>query len=418
MVTAGQPRCPVHPLTREYNPLVAPQIDDPLPIWARARAEAPVFQSEALGGWVVSRYADVVDVLRDAVSFSPGVERKMFGPPCPEAARILAELPPLGEVKAHSAEPPVHTKLRRYLQPAFSPRRIAAQEPVFRELAEDLVDRFETRGGGEFYHDYAYRFPLQVVARFVGLPEDDYERVREWAAQQQELRYSTPDAETQIIAAKGQRDAFAYTLDLVARRRAEPTDDLLSWIIQDSDSSDDPLTEEQLASQVTSLLTAGHETSAHFLVMLVRRLLTDRSQWEKLVADPSTAASLVEEGLRTDGPVQTLWRRTKVDVEIGGQPIAAGSRVALIVGSANLDDSTFEQPGTYRPGRPDLGRHVAFGRGIHTCVGAGVARLESKVTLEVLASRLPRLRIAADDEPLFLPSATQRMAQRLMLEWT
>lgn len=405
-------------LEERYNPFLPPQLDDPGPVWAKAREECPVFFSQVINSWVVTRYEDVLNVLRNPEVFGPGIERKMFGRACPEAEELLNQLPPLGSMKVHSSEPPVHTKLRRYLQPALMPRKIAAREPEFRRLANELIDEFEPRGHGDFYQDYAYRFPLEVIAHLIGLPRQDLEQIKTWTDLQAELRYGDPSPAEQITLAQSQLDQFGYVVDLVTRRRREPGNDFLSWIIADSDASDDPLTDEQLASQATSLLTGGHETTSHFLTMLVHRLLQDRQRWEILLADPAKAPALIEEALRTDGPVQSLWRRAKNDAVVGGVEIPAGDRLSIALGSANLDPSVFEQPDAYNPDRSDVSKHIAFGRGIHTCVGAGVARLESRITLELLSSRLPRLRLADDDGYMFKPGATQRMAERLCLEWS
>jgi len=417
MEQASRSQCPVTGLTQRYDPMTAPQLDDPFPVWARAREEEPVFYSRVLGAWVVTRYEDIIEVLRDPGTFGPGVERKMFGDTHPEVLAILARLPRLEDTKAHSAEAPVHTKLRRYLQPALMPRRVASLEPTLRDMANSLVDGFQRHGRGDFYHDYAYRFPLLVVCHLLGLPDVDHGRIRDWADRQHQFRYTEMSLTDQLIAAQAQLDAFAYNLDLVARRRACPGDDLLSWIIEDSDRSDDPLSEEQLASQVTSMLTAGHETSSHFLTLLLRRVLGEHGLWQSIVADPSRGPAIVEESLRLDGPVQSLWRRAKADAVVGGVPMPAGARLSLVLPSANRDPAEFDAPANFRLDRANVGHHIAFGRGIHTCLGAGVARLESWITLDVLARRLPELRLAADDGLLFKPSATQRQAQRLYVEW-
>jgi cytochrome P450 len=410
-------QCPARPLGDEYNPFVQPQLDDPYPIWARARNERPVFFSTVLNAWVVSRYADVIEVLRHHDIFGPGIERKMFAEPSPEADRLLAGLPPLEGMKIHSSEPPVHTKLRRYLQPALMPQRIAALEPEFRRISNALVDSFQPRGSGDFYQDYAYLFPLEVISHLIGLPRQDFARVKEWTDFQVQLRYGTPSAHAQVGLAQSQLDSFAYTVDLVKRRRAEPGTDFLSWMIQDSDSSDDPLTDEQLAAQATSLLTGGHETTSHFVTMLMHRVLSERPLWEALVANPADTPAILEEGLRMDGPVQSLWRRAKVATMIGDVAIPAGARISVLLGSANRDAAVFDRPDRFDPARTDISRHIAFGRGIHTCVGAGIARLELSVTLAVLAARLPKLRLAAGDGYTFKPGATQRMAERLYLAW-
>jgi cytochrome P450 len=411
--TAG---CPRHALADEYNPFRSPQLEDPGPVWARTR-EAPVFYSSVLSAWVVSRYSDVVEVLRRHDTFGPGVQRKMFAEPSPAADALLAQLPPRETIKIHNSEPPQHTKLRRYLQPALMPRRVQPLEPEFHRIANELVDAFATRGSVEFYEEYAFPFPMNVIGKLIGLPEADFEQIKEWTDLQVQLRYGTPSAQEQVSLAQSQLDSFEYTRTLIRTRRANPGQDLLSWMIQDSDASDDPLTDDQLAAQVTTMITAGHETTAHFVTMLMHRLLTERHLWEALVADPKNSASLVEEGLRTDGPVQSLWRRVKHDTRLGEVDIPEGARIAVLVGSANLDDETFGEASHFEVGRANVGSHVAFGKGIHTCPGAWIARLEVRSTLEVFATRLPTLRLADEPGYLFKPGATQRMAERLHLEW-
>jgi cytochrome P450 len=340
----------------------------------------------------------------------------MFAEACPEADRLLAELPPLELTNPLASSHPVHTKLRRYLQPSFMPRRVASLEPDIRAIAESLVNSFAPNRCGDFYADFAFRFPLRVIFRLLGLPEDRQDEIKEWANQRLQLRYGNLSAKDQITAAKAQRDYHRFTMDLVAERRAHPADDLLSWIIRDSDASDDPLSEVQLAAQVTSMLTAGHETTAHWLTLVVHRLLSEPGRWAQLAATQPTPAE-TDEYLRLDGPVQSLWRQTKADTHIAGIAIRAGERVSVVLASANAEDEVFPDGRTFKPDRPNVTHHLAFGRGVHTCVGAGLARLEGRIALDVLRARLPDLRLAAEDGFLIVASATQRSAQRLLVEW-
>jgi cytochrome P450 len=377
-----------------------------------------VFYSTVVNAWVVTRYDDVISVLRAPEVFGPGVEHRMVSEPCAEADRILARLPALDQVKINASEPPVHTKLRRYLQSAFFPHKVAQLEPKFRAMANDLIDGFAPRGRADLYRDYSYPFSLSVVSSYIGLPEEDRIRTRAWIEQIQKLRYTYLTAEEQVAAANGMVEAYDYTLELVHRRRAEAGDDLMSWIIQDSDSSEDALTDRQLASQALTLISAGHETTAHFLTMLVHLVLEDPSRWAALVEDPSTTSPFVEEALRISGPVQSLWRRAKADTEVGGIPIRAGERLSLLLGSANVDDRIFQTPERVDVTRANVAQHMAFGRGIHTCVGAGLARLEANLSLELLATRLPTLRLSGTKEVRFVPSSSQRAARGLDVEWS
>lgn len=415
--TPTRSACPVHDLSAEYNPFTAPQVDDPFPYWQQAREE-PVFHSDVLDAWVVSRYTDIVSVLRSPAVFGSVASRKMFGRECPEADAILAQLPPLSETNPLASEPPVHTKLRRYLQPAFTPARVAGWEEELTGIAHSIIDGFESRGHGDFYEDYAYRYPLVVVSRLIGLPEEHIDQVKTWASQRVELRNADLSPEEQVVAARAQIDYFDFTLDMVSDRRKNPGDDLLSWIIQDSDASEDPLTDAQLASQATSLLTAGHETTSYYLTIALWRLLERRDLWAQIASDTTLREKVMEETLRLDGPVQSIWRLTKKDVELGGVTIPAGQRVSIVLASGNYDDAVFDNAKEFRLDRPNATQHMTFGRGIHTCVGAGIARLEGRISLGVLATRLPRLRLSSGAALTFKSSATQRIPKELLVEWT
>jgi cytochrome P450 len=413
-----QGQCPVGGLEGGYNPFVAPQLEDPYPVWARAREGQPVFRSDVLGAWVVTRYDDVVGVLRDPVMFGQNSGRKMFAQACPEADRILAELPPLSEVVSSASDGATHKKLRRYLQDAFLPRRAAVLEPRLRGICSDLINGFEGDGRGDLYEVFAYPYPFLAICDLVGLPEEYHEQVTRWADSQAKLRYGNLSPQEQVVLAGDLRDFYVFNGAFVRRRRAEPGDDLLSWIIQDSDASEDPLSEAQLAYQIQVLLSSGHETSTSFVMMVMARLLRDRARWASLAADPGSAKAVVQELLRLDGPVQSVWRRARAGAVIGGVEIPEGDLVSLVIGSANADAAAFASPLDFEPGRANANRHVGFGRGVHSCVGAPFALLVAEIEIESLAARLPKLRLAADPGLVYEPSANMRKPQQLNVEWT
>ena len=364
-----------------------------------------MFYSNVLEAWVVSRYEDIVAVLRNPTLFAQYSEVRAVGAMCPAAAKIMDEAPRPEGTLILATNPPMHTKLRKYLQPAFMPRRIAHLEPRLRQLANDLIDDFEPNGSGNFYSDYAYRFPLLVVCRLLEIPGESLEQIKVWASDRMRLRHANLTPDEQVFAATGWRDYFQWALDLVQSRRAAPGDDVISEIIRENDESDEPLLDTQLASQVNTMLTAGHETTALWLTIGLHRLLSDPGRWAQLVADGSAAGTFLEESLRIDGPTQGIWRQTNGDAEVGGVAIPAGGKMAIVLASANTDDGVFEAPRVFDPQRKNAGQHMTFGRGIHTCIGSGLARLEGRVSFETLASRLPNLRLAADDGFAFRPSA-------------
>jgi cytochrome P450 len=415
-MTQGQ--CPVGGLEGGYNPFVAPQLEDPYPVWERAREGRPAFRSEVLGAWVVTRYDDVVRVLRDPVMFGQNSGRKMFAQACPDADRILAQLPPLSEVVSSAADGETHKKLRRYLQDAFLPRRVAVLEPRLRVICGGLIDGFQGDGRGDLYEVFAYPYPFLAICDLVGLPEDCHAQVTRWADSQAKLRYGNLSPDEQVRVAGDLRDFYAFNGEFVRRRRAEPGDDLLSWIIQDSDASEDPLSEAQLAYQIQVLLSSGHETSTSFVMMAMTRLLRNPARWASLAADPGSAKTMVQELLRLDGPVQSVWRRARPGAVIGGVEIPEGDLISLVIGSANADAAAFASPLDFEPGRANANRHVALGRGVHSCVGAPFARLVAEIEIESLAARLPKLRLAADPGLVYEPSANMRKPHHLNVDWT
>jgi cytochrome P450 len=404
-------------LSDTYNPFTSPQIDDPHPVWARAREQEPVFYSTVLAAWVVTRYDDVAWVLRDHATFSSVGGSKPLTTPTPEVAEILARVPDAQQMDVLTSDPPRHSRLRQYMQDAFTPKRIGGLEPDLRTLAEELVDRVAADGTCDFYQAFAHPFPLSAIGRLIGLRDVDDLPLTHWVTCNIQLKWGNLDPEAHLTAARGRVDFYDFGLRLIAERRAAPGDDLLSALIVDSDASDDPLTEPELVGQIMTLLTAGHETTANWLTLALYRLLQEPGRWEAFCSDRSLLAAVVEETLRFDGPAQGLWRTATRDVAISGVLVPAGARLSAVVGSADRDHRTFRDPDEFDLARPNAKQHLQFGRGIHTCVGAGLARLEGRVAFDVLADRLPGLALVDGGAMTFAPNAIQRVPRRLLVRW-
>ena len=409
--------CPFHDLRREYNPFEAPQKDAPYSAWGYARSKEPVFFSEVLGAWVVTRYADVDYVLRNPEIFSSDVDNGL-NPLSPEVLELLDGVPDYRDIIMLVTDPPRHRRLRQFMQKSFLPKLVQPWTVDFEQLASDLVDQIEPKGRGDFYADFANPFSLYVLGSLMRLPRDTMTTVYEWATKDMLLRFGQPTPEQARAGALARRDYYDFGCELVRQRRAEPLDDFLSAAIVASDASDDPLSEGELVGQVMSLLIAGHETTANWLTLAMRCLLADRSRWEMLVQRRVKTAQLVEETLRFEGPAQAVWRKPTREVELGGANIPAGVLMSVVIGSGNRDPEAFEDPDSFDVDRPGLEKHVAFGKGIHVCVGAGVARLEGRAALDVLSQRLPQMRLDERREPMsFVPNAIQRMARGLFVRW-
>jgi pimeloyl-[acyl-carrier protein] synthase len=369
----------------QFNPLLPEFIEDPYPLYHRLRAEDPVHQSP-LGLWVLSRYDDILMLLRD-----PRFGRRGF------QALISARFGRAGLGPSMLLQdPPDHTRLRTLVNKAFTPRVIEGLRGWIQQMVDALLDAAADRGEMDLIADFAYPLPVSVICEMVGVPAQDRDRFRHWsndvARSLDALVLADPDV---VARASAAGDAMnAYFRDLVAERRRAPRGDLLSALIAVEEAGD-RLSTEELFANVVLLLLAGHETTANLLGNGVLALLRHPEELLRLRRDPSMIESAVEELLRYDSPVQRVSRITNEDVTIGDRTIPTGSLVLALLGAANRDPAHFAGPDRLDLTRED-NRHLAFGWGIHFCLGAPLARLEGQIAIGSLLRRMPRLSLATD----------------------
>lgn len=387
--------------------------------YARMREESPVHLQPGLDGetpiWFVTRYDDVVALLTDSERFV--VDPTLALTPDEIAAREAdSSFEPDERVNENllSKDGADHRRLRRLVTNAFTPRMVEQLRPRIQGIANDLVDRVAERGSMELVDDFAFPLPITVIAELLGIPVEDQARFREWS-NSFVLPPMTPELQEQL--ARHTDEFVAYLDDLFARRRSEPTDDLVTAMVQAEDAGDH-LSENELYSMVVLLIVAGHETTVSLITNAVLALLSNPSQLAELRADRSLLPSAVEELLRYDSPVErTITRWAAVDVELGGESIRRGELVIAVVGSANRDASQFADPDSLDV-RREGGKHVGFGRGPHFCLGAALARLETEIALATLLDRLPNLRLAiAEDDLYWRPIPIFRSLASLPVAW-
>ena len=386
--------------------------------YALMRAESPVHLQPGLDGetpiWFVTRYDDVLALLTDNERFV--VDPKLALTPEELAAFEDAGPTPDERVSENllAKDGEDHRRLRRLVTKAFTPRIVEQLRPRIQEIADDLVDRVAERGSMELVDDFAFPLPITVIAELLGIPVEDRQRFREWSS-----NVVTPalTPELQEIAARRGDEFVAYLDDLFANRRAEPTDDLVTALVQAEDGGD-TLSKNELYGMVVLLIVAGHETTVSLITNAVHTLLTHPEQLDALRTDPALMRGAVEELLRYDSPVErTITRWAAADVELGGQSIRRGELVIAVVGSANRDAEQFPEADTLDLHR-DSGKHVGFGRGPHYCLGAPLARLETEIALETLLRRLPNLRLAIAEEDLYWrPIPIFRSLAELPVAW-
>jgi cytochrome P450 len=400
-------------LADEFQPF---DIADPFAFYQRARSEAPAFYSPELDYWVVTRYEDVLAILRDPTTFSSENAQSPFQPRPPAIERILGS----GlSVKSGllGRNPPDHTRLRSFVNKAFTPRRVAVLEPPIREITVRMIERMASRGRGDWVAELAYDLPALVIFLLLGIPDTDVPSVKTWARSRVQLNFgSLPEAD-QVPHAENVVAYWRYCEALVEDRFTGPGDDLPSDLVRAYQRGDKSISKDEMTGLVFSQLTAGHETTTGLLATSFLQLLRHRDQWQALCDDPDLIPTAVEELLRFCTPVLAAKRTVNQATTVGDTELPAGASVLLLLGSANHDEAVFPGGGDLDVCRPGAGRHLAFGHGIHFCLGASLARLEAQVVLQELTARLPRARLAEPQEIQFSPNTTFRSPLRLLVEW-
>jgi cytochrome P450 len=386
-----------------YNPLLPAVRRDPYPTYRALRMADPVHRSLLMDTWVLTRYDDVSLLLRDQ---RLSAERERW-----KGFQALDGQAPVASMLV--VDPPHHTRLRALVSRAFTPRTVERLRARIEAFVNDALDLAESRGGLELIGELAYPLPVTVIAEMLGVPPADWPRFRAWSralvAALDPLSAREAGVAAAVLAA---REALGrYLSEIVALRRAEPAEDLITALLL-LDDSGEGLTHLELVVMANLLLVAGHETTVNLIGNGVLALLRHPEQLASLRERPELIRLAVEELLRFDSPVQLTARVALEPFELGGREIQAGDMLIALLGSANRDGAQFSDPD-----RLDLGRepnaHLSFGRGIHFCLGAPLARLEAQVAIGALVSRFPRLRLQGTVRRS--PTVTLRGIRRLPL---
>lgn len=356
--------------------------------FARLRREAPVCWHERAGLWTVARHADVLEVSRDPETFCSG------GGVLPtDRGREIATADSVLYL-----DPPRHQRYRRLVSPAFTPKRVAAMEPVARRIAVELVETLEPGRPFDFVETVAAPLPLLVIAEMLGVPGEDRDRFRVWSDAL--IAAATEFTDDALVSAA---ELWEYFKGVLGVRREAPGDDLISVLVT-AEVDDEPLTADELLGFCMTLLVAGNETTRNLVAGGAHTLAGHRDQLARLADDPSLLPSLlpaaVEEMLRWVTPVMCFARTATRDVELAGTPIREGDYVLMLYGSANRDEDVFGETADRFDVARDPNPHAGFGFGEHFCLGASLARLEARVLFEELLGRYPRLAPAGDAERL------------------
>jgi cytochrome P450 len=378
----------------------------PFGVYGRLRVEAPVCRVPGQDWYMVTTMELVQQALKDPLTYanSRPVGRRPEPPAeiAAEVAAIRAEGFPY-RAALNLSDPPVHTRYRRLVNRAFTPRSLAWMEPLVEQTARELADALADGETVDIIAAVLRPLPIFAIARILGLPDSRLADVARWS-----------DAATAGLGARltpeewlaAEREVLDFQMTIAAEldeRRRASREDLLSVLVR-PEPGEAPLSNGELVWLVRELLVAGNETTTRTLAEIICYLDERPDPWRAIRDDPSTIPAIVEEGVRLSSPAFGLFRRTTRDTVLGGVPLPAGTSLFLVYGSANRDETVFDEPDSFQPARPELREHVGFGHGIHSCVGAGLARLEAGATIRALADKVESLRVVPDAQRRYVPS--------------
>ena len=383
-----------------FNPMDPEFVADPYPTYHRLRHEEPVHDSP-LGFWVLTSYDDVVAALRDPRLAKEAIAAFV-------AARLGTTPSTATALSMLDRDPPDHTRLRGLVNKAFTPRVVEGLRPRIQSIVDGLLARVARARSMDLIEDFAYPIPVVVICEMLGVPVEDHERFKGWGldlARGLDAVLLPPDSGVAERSLAARRALAEYFRGLIATRRASPRGDLLSALIA-AEEAGDKLNEDELLATCILLLIAGHETTVNLIGNGTLALLRHPEQLRRLREEPGLIGTAVEELLRYDGPVQRTARIPSMDLTIGGREIRKGEMVMPFIGAADRDPAQFADPDRLDIGRSE-NRHIAFGWGIHFCLGAPLARVEGQIALNTLVQKLPELALATD-RPEYRQSLTLR----------
>lgn len=389
-------------------------LDDPYPLLRYLQQEEPVYWSESIGGWIITRFDDIVPTFRDVAHFSN------YG----RFAKVVEHFP--AEIRAKFApfedhyrkksllqsDPPDHTRLRALIVKVFNASKVEAMRPQIKKIVNELIDSLEARRQMDVIRDLAFPLPFIVLGGIMGLPPDGQGEVKLWSDEL--LMFQGVNRPGEAVLERSQSALLAmrsYLTDLVNEKRRKPSDDLISQLVA-GEAAGNRLTEQELVWTCIQLLGAGHETTTSLIGNGLYTILSHAEDWEKLRNNPALLHSAIEEMLRYESPVARQPRLIKEDVELGGKKMLKGQVAFQMLNAANRDPDHFPNPDKFNIERRN-NRHVAFGLGIHLCVGAGLARTEGQEVFKAVMERLPNIRLATVKPAWDRHKPNSRMLQSL-----
>jgi cytochrome P450 len=396
--------------TLVHDDLMAKEvIADPHTYYRHLRESDPVYWNDRWGGWVLTGYKNVVDVLRDADRYSSDRMGFLQQELTQEEQESIAPIFRILSSWMVFRDPPGHTALRMLLNKHFTPMAIERYRPMVRKIVQRLIDKMMEKKEVDFIRDFAYEVPMTVILELIGAPDLDRDKIKEWSEQLGVFFFIKADEpRRREIACEGINSLVDYITPLIEQRRERPGIDLISLLVAAEEAGS--ITANDVLATCVLLVFGGHETTMNMISNGTLAFMNHPDQWKKLQEDPSLLKKAVEEMLRYDGSVKATVRWAKVDTEIGGKKIKAGDRLLVSLSGANRDPDQFINPDQMDINR-DPNLHVAFAHGIHVCLGASLARMEVEESFAGLVSRINVPEWSGNGELSYYPSVVHRAIQ-------
>ncbi len=409
--------CPVSARAADFDPFEDGYQQDPPEYVRWAREQEPVFYSPKLGYWVVTRYDDIKAIFRDNLTFSPSIALEKITPTGPEANAVLASYGFALNRTLVNEDEPAHMPRRRVLMEPFTPEHLKHHEPLVRQLARDYVDRFINDGRADLVDQMLWEVPLTVALHFLGVPEEDMDKLREYSIAHTVNTWGRPKPEEQVAVAHAVGNFWQLAGKILDKMRQHPEGSgWMQYGIRKQKDYPDVVTDSYLHSMMMAGIVAAHETTANATANAMKLLLQHPDVWREICNDPSLIPNAVEECLRHNGSV-AAWRRLVTrDVNIGGIDIAAGAKLLIVTSSANHDEAHFADADLFDIRRENASDQLTFGYGSHQCMGKNLARMEMQIFLEEFTRRLPHMTLAKQTFT-YVPNTSFRGPEHVWVEW-
>lgn len=398
-------------LGEEFQPFTS-QLENPYSFYQRARVEEPLFYSPLLNGYVLTRYDDILAVLKDPARFSSADTLSPIVEFTPEVFQVLRQGIPLVRDLVDS-DGEEHKRLRAPFMKAFAPEKLEAIESDIYKISNRLIDAFINDGKAEIISQFTHPLPLETILTMYGIPTDKMAEIKGWCYDMNALVFSPLIPSEQVKCAHSFVAMQHYVTGLIEERRKAPGDDVISNIV----TSD--LSMPSSVRILCGLIQAGHKTSSHLIGNAVKHLLEHPHLWKAICDNPSLIPNVVEEVLRYDAPIPAMSRTTTQEVELAGISLPSNTRIFLMYASANRDEAKYSNAEKLDIERfaQTTPNHLAFGHGIHHCIGSNLARKEARIALELLSQRLPNLRLCPNQEFTHVSTIVFRGFTQLLVEW-